>query len=248
MALIDCYECNNHVSDSATSCPKCGAPVQKQTNGSYIPPRRNKPAVASRKVSILLVIGVVVFPYIFAWFLIRKNYSVNARTAGFCWLGLCVVLPIMSGADNSHVTSRAGSPEENVSREARDATAKRTKEAELADKAQRQRSEIASLPLVTASRIAQAYEENTVAADQIFKGKRFRVTGNVLSISTDFLGRPYITLDGGINQFMEPQFSFGKDYSSQVSTLRRGDKITLVCKGRGDVAKTPMSDDCMILQ
>lgn len=26
MALIQCYECGNQISDSAASCPKCGAP------------------------------------------------------------------------------------------------------------------------------------------------------------------------------------------------------------------------------
>lgn len=248
MALIDCYECHNHVSDSAAACPKCGAPVKKQVIGSWLPPGRAKPAVVRRNVSVLLIIGIVVFPYIFAWFLIRKDYSVNARTAAFCWLGFCVVLPFMSGSDNSYVASRASSPEDNVAREARDTAAKRAKEAKLADEAQRQRSEIASLPLVAASQIAQAYEENTVAADQVFKDKRFRVTGIVSSISTDFIGRPYVTLRGGVNQFMEPQFSFSKDSSSQVAALRKGNKITLVCRGRGDVAKTPMSDDCLLLQ
>ena len=29
MALIACYECNNQVSDTAASCPKCGAPVSR---------------------------------------------------------------------------------------------------------------------------------------------------------------------------------------------------------------------------
>jgi hypothetical protein len=190
----------------------------------------------------------VIFPYIFSWFLIRKGYSVNARTAGFCWLGFCVLLPFFSGHDNNYVTSRISSPQDNVAREARDTAAKRANEAELAGKVERQQSEIASLPLVTASRIAQAYEENTVAADQVFKDKRFRVTGIVSSISTDFLGRPYVTLRGGVNQFMEPQFSFSKDSASQVAALRKGDKITLACRGRGDVAKTPMSDDCLLLQ
>lgn len=29
MSLIKCKECNNEISDSADSCPKCGAPVPK---------------------------------------------------------------------------------------------------------------------------------------------------------------------------------------------------------------------------
>ena len=29
MALIECKDCKNQISDSAESCPKCGAPVEK---------------------------------------------------------------------------------------------------------------------------------------------------------------------------------------------------------------------------
>ena len=29
MALIQCKDCNNEISDSAASCPKCGAPVPR---------------------------------------------------------------------------------------------------------------------------------------------------------------------------------------------------------------------------
>jgi len=29
MALINCHECNAQISDAATTCPHCGAPVQK---------------------------------------------------------------------------------------------------------------------------------------------------------------------------------------------------------------------------
>ncbi len=30
MALIDCNECGNQISDSAAACPRCGAPVMRQ--------------------------------------------------------------------------------------------------------------------------------------------------------------------------------------------------------------------------
>lgn len=31
MALIKCTECENEVRDKALSCPKCGAPIEKNT-------------------------------------------------------------------------------------------------------------------------------------------------------------------------------------------------------------------------
>jgi hypothetical protein len=99
-------------------------------------------------------------------------------------------------------------------------------------------------PSVTAIDLARAYEANTVAADQTFKGKRFRVNGTVASIATDFTGAPFVTLAGGVNPFMEPQFSFGKADASWLAALRKGDSVTLECTGKGDIAKKPMSDGC----
>lgn len=107
--------------------------------------------------------------------------------------------------------------------------------------------EMAALPTVTADDLAYNYSENTVAADQIFKGKKFKVSGIVTNISTDFTGDPYLTLRGGENQFMEPQFSFDKSDSSQLANLRKNSKVTLVCIGKGDIAKTPMSGSCQLL-
>jgi hypothetical protein len=99
----------------------------------------------------------------------------------------------------------------------------------------------------TARDLAQAYEENTVAADAKFKGKRFRVSGVISAINTDFMGDPVIVLRGGVNQFMEPQFSFDKSDIDAIGKLKKGSTITMECKGKGDVAKTPMSDDCEIV-
>ena len=33
MALINCPECNNKVSDAAPTCPKCGAPIAGAKEG-----------------------------------------------------------------------------------------------------------------------------------------------------------------------------------------------------------------------
>ena len=46
---------------------------------------------------------------------------------------------------------------------------------------------------------------------------------------------------------MEPHFGFAKSDIAQLATLKKGTKITLVCIGKGDVAKTPMSGSCSIV-
>lgn len=121
------------------------------------------------------------------------------------------------------------------------------KAAQAAERAEKTEQEIAALPTLTANNLAAAYDENTVAADQKFKGKKYKVSGTVVSINTDIMGDPYITLRGGVNQFMEPQFSFSKSEAPQLARLKPGSKVTLVCVGKGDVAKIPMSGSCSVL-
>lgn len=48
-----------------------------------------------RKVSILLILGIIFVPYIFAWFLLREGYSKQARILGFGWL-IVVLLILIS--------------------------------------------------------------------------------------------------------------------------------------------------------
>ena len=60
------------------------------------------------------------------------------------------------------------------------------------------------------------------------------------------MGDPYVTLEGGVNQFMEPQFGFDKSASTQLASLYKGATITLVCTGKGDIAKTPMWGSCTL--
>ena len=96
---------------------------------------------------------------------------------------------------------------------------------------------------VTAAEFAQAYADNTVAADQKFKEKRFTVTGVVDDINTDIMGRPYLVLRGG-QAFLAPQFVFAKDQANYAAGLKKGARVILICVGLGDIAKTAMAGDC----
>lgn len=75
MALIKCWECQQTISDKATACPHCGAPVDLMTRPPPVPPElpdsewRAKPrqsSVAGRAVSFILAIiaGTLLWLYI----------------------------------------------------------------------------------------------------------------------------------------------------------------------------------------
>lgn len=119
--------------------------------------------------------------------------------------------------------------------------------AEAEQKATQAKQEADSMELVQVSAIAKAYNDNTVAADQLYKGKKLKVQGTVAEISTNIMGDPYLQLRGGVNQFMEPQMHFDKGAADQLAKLKKGQQVTAVCEGSGDIGKTPMLNDCSLL-
>lgn len=218
MALINCSECDRMASDQAAACPHCGAPIAKQTAAVQIQPAQ----AISRNVGFWLGVGIFLFPVIFVWFLLRQGHSTISRVIGFAWLA--VMLVAMASGDRpssklAPVSTSQSQPAKVV-------------------------APVEPLLEVSAQQLAHAYERNTVAADQQFKGKTFKVTGVVDSINTDLFGNPYVTLRGGVNQFMEPQFELDDAHGNYAAGLQSGMRISLICIGGGDVAKTPMSKDC----
>ncbi|HGO9723690.1 TPA: hypothetical protein ACLECI_002299 [Pseudomonas aeruginosa] len=219
MALINCEECDRMASDQAAACPHCGAPIANQAAPAQAVPH----TLVSRNVGFWLGVGIFLFPIIFVWFLLRSGHSTTSRVIGFAWLALM----LFGMANSEHSTSR---PEATVRTQSQPAKVALPEE---------------PLHEYTAQQLAQAYDRNTVAADQQFKGKRFKVTGVVDSINTDLFGNPYVTLRGGVNQFMEPQFQLDEAHANYAAGLQSGMRISLLCTGRGDTAKTPMSKDCV---
>jgi len=49
-------------------------------------------SVDPRNVSVPLMIGIVLAPYIFAWFLLRQGYSKKSRVISFSWLAFLIVI------------------------------------------------------------------------------------------------------------------------------------------------------------
>jgi hypothetical protein len=66
-------------------------------------------------VGLLLGVGIVLMPYLFAWFVLRKGYSLGARLAAFGWLAFLVITIGRSGgfAGQSATAPLAESPEQH---------------------------------------------------------------------------------------------------------------------------------------
>jgi hypothetical protein len=215
MAIISCSDCGNKISDAARFCIYCGKPLPG-----------NLPKINGRKVGLLLGAGILLFPIIFSWFTLRKGYSTTVRAVTFAWLSFVLLFVLAMGdgsASRQEISAKSFSSMLNS-----------------------MKNVVYEVPQFSTSAqdIAVAYNEDAVAADMKFKGKRFRVNGVITNINNNILGNPYLVLDGGVNVFSDPQFDFDKSDISTFTHLRKSMLVTLICTGQGDIVKTPMSDNC----
>lgn len=67
MALVNCTECGKEISDQATACPGCGAPVYPTTE-KLLPEKSATPALGM--VAAGLGLGAVLMPYFAAVFFV----------------------------------------------------------------------------------------------------------------------------------------------------------------------------------
>lgn len=96
---------------------------------------------------------------------------------------------------------------------------------------------------VSARALAKSYEANEVAADNKYKDKALRVTGTVESINKDFTDNIYLSLQGS-NMFGEVHARMDKDSAAEVSAMRKGQKVELLCTGRGMILTSAQLKDC----
>lgn len=82
-----CSRCGEQLQAGVNFCPRCAQPVNPQQTFNYSSAATT--ASPTRKVSVLLGIGILFIPYIFSWFTLRKGYSNLARIVSMVWL--CVV-------------------------------------------------------------------------------------------------------------------------------------------------------------
>jgi hypothetical protein len=98
------------------------------------------------------------------------------------------------------------------------------------------------LPLLGSKEIIRAYEENEVAADERFKGRRVLIVGHVQQISKT-LGHPSVTV--GPERWPRRTNCRFDDDSEDPATFRRGQLVVLSCSGAGmTLLRSPAFEHC----
>ncbi len=103
-----------------------------------------------------------------------------------------------------------------------------TSKTEVASNSQKQSAVPEQAIKVTALKIVADYKDNEVSADIAYKGKLIDVTGTVDTIGKDIIDTPYIALsDGNPYSFERVQCMFTKEQETELSTVSKGQSITL---------------------
>lgn len=120
---------------------------------------------------------------------------------------------------------------------------------EISDNSKKDTGKLASI-----REIVETYNQNEVAAEKMFDGKRFSIGGPVRSIEKDFFGDvvikfqglgPFNILNLG-NKVTEIELSFSGKNAEELMKVRKGDVVIANCIGRGLSVGTFSADKCKL--
>jgi TonB family protein len=101
-----------------------------------------------------------------------------------------------------------------------------------------------SIP-VSALKLYTDYHQNEVAADNVYKGTRLAVQGQVREIRKDFLDNIVVEL-ATFNEFENVDANLNSEVASIAAQLQIGEIVTVTCTGAGMVVGSPILKDCSI--
>jgi len=96
---------------------------------------------------------------------------------------------------------------------------------------------------VSAKTYYVAYQENELAADRAYKGKRILMRHAVGSVQAGFTGGVYVIFG---TSFERIQAIFRDDQKDALASLKRSQAISVNCEGAGLSLGTPVLSDCAL--
>jgi hypothetical protein len=93
-----CSNCGKELASAVKFCAYCAAPLQHVWQPEPIRTHQQLaqvPVQPSRRVGILLGIGILFIPYIFAWLTLRSGYRTKARAISLGWMAFVILFIII---------------------------------------------------------------------------------------------------------------------------------------------------------
>ena len=100
---------------------------------------------------------------------------------------------------------------------------------------------------MSASELINAYKENEVKADKMYKGKIVEVNGIVDGIDSGIDDKAIVRLsDGDEFSFDNVQCCIDDENQDNACELKKGENVTIIGKADSEIAGTPFIKDCKI--
>ena len=100
---------------------------------------------------------------------------------------------------------------------------------------------------ISATELINAYKENEIKADKMYKGKIVEVNGIVDGINSGIDDKAIVILsDGDEFSFDNVQCCIDNDNQDKACELEKGQNVTIIGEASGEIAGTPFIKDCKI--
>lgn len=123
-----------------------------------------------------------------------------------------------------------------------------SKEAQTDQSTSNEQSQPEEIVKVSAVQLSKAYDENKVAADAKYEGKKLEISGVISDIGKDITGTPYVVLKGVEYKLFGVQCMFPRAKEAALINLTKGQSLTVQGKLSGELIGNVVVRDCEIVQ
>ena len=100
---------------------------------------------------------------------------------------------------------------------------------------------------ISATELINAYKENEIKADKMYKGKIVEINGIVDAIDSGIDDKAIVRLSNGDEfSFDNVQCCIDDENQDKACELKKGENVTIIGKADGEIAGTPFIKDCKI--
>ena len=100
---------------------------------------------------------------------------------------------------------------------------------------------------ISATELINAYKENEIKADKMYKSKIVEVNGIVDGINSGIDDKAIVILSNGDEfSFDNVQCCIDDENQDKACELKKGENVTIIGKADGEIAGTPFIKDCKI--
>lgn len=202
-----------------------------------------------KKLGPMLIIGILLLPFMFAWVTLKDEYRVQTRVASIIWM-VFVIFALLSTPNPKNEIDTSGVKVESEylapdtvesNQDNPDKVSSNIENAKPADKPEPE----PAYEIVNINQIAADYSSNEARGDKLYKGKTLLIEGLVDNIDKDMFDDTVVSLNIE-NNFLPASMTLIDDDKNEEKAimLDKGQKVQLLCLSTGEIMGSPTFKDC----